>query len=160
MRVTPVNNADWYGLKTPIFLREMFRIQNPHQVEHCAFLVFIHVLQQVGCARNKHQFLTVQQNLKSILGMQDWDWTVFLLLIMGSGCFQFLEARLRNTIERRDPLFAITRFTECSTWSERSQGKTNELNNVDFVPSNVQFLHQAALLYVFEDNEAVINELI
>ena len=33
----------------------------------------------------------------------------------------------------------------------------NVLNNVDCVPSNVQFSHQEALLYVFEDNEAVIK---
>ena len=38
--------------------------------------------------------------------------------------------------------------------SQRSQGKTNALNNIDCVPSNVQSSHQEALLYVFEDNEA------
>ena len=31
------------------------------------------------------------------------------------------------------------------------------LNNVERVPSNVQFSNQEALLYVFEDNEAVIK---
>ena len=44
--------------------------------------------------------------------------------------------------------------------SERSQGKINVLNNIDCVPSNVQSSHQEALLYVFEDNEAVINMII
>ena len=34
----------------------------------------------------------------------------------------------------------------------------NVLGNVDLVPSNVQFSHQEALLYVFEDNEAVITK--
>ena len=34
------------------------------------------------------------------------------------------------------------------------------LNNIDCVPSNVQFSHQEALLYVFEDNEAVIKMII
>ena len=37
---------------------------------------------------------------------------------------------------------------------------TNLLNNIDCVPSNVQFSHQEALLYVFEDNEAVIKMII
>ena len=41
--------------------------------------------------------------------------------------------------------------------SQRSQGKINALNNIDCVPSNVQSSHQEALLYVFEDNEAVIK---
>ena len=34
------------------------------------------------------------------------------------------------------------------------------LNHIDCVPSNVQFSHQEALLYVFEDNEAVIMMII
>ena len=44
--------------------------------------------------------------------------------------------------------------------SQRSQGKTNALNNIVCVPSNVQSSHQEALLYVFEDNEAVIKMII
>ena len=36
----------------------------------------------------------------------------------------------------------------------------NVLNTVDCVPSNVQCSHQEALLYVFEDNEAVIKMII
>ena len=44
--------------------------------------------------------------------------------------------------------------------SQRSQGKTNVLNNIDCVPSNVQSSHREALLYVFEDNEAVIKMII
>ena len=43
---------------------------------------------------------------------------------------------------------------------QRSQGITNVLNNVDCVPSNVQSSRQEALLYVFEDNEAVIKIII
>ena len=44
--------------------------------------------------------------------------------------------------------------------SQRSQGKTNALNNIDCVLSNVQSSHQESLLYVFEDNEAVIKMII
>ena len=36
----------------------------------------------------------------------------------------------------------------------------NALNNIDCDPSNVQFSRQEALLYVFEDNEAVIKMII
>ena len=43
---------------------------------------------------------------------------------------------------------------------QRSRGMCNVLNNVDLVPSNVQFSHQEALLYVFEDNEAAIKMII
>ena len=45
--------------------------------------------------------------------------------------------------------------------SQRSQGKINVLNNnIECVPSNVQSSHQEALLYVFEDKEAVIKIII
>ena len=38
---------------------------------------------------------------------------------------------------------------------KQSQGVINGLDNVDFTPSNVNSSRQEALLYVFEDNEAV-----
>ena len=41
-----------------------------------------------------------------------------------------------------------------------SQRVINDLDNVDFIPSNVNSSHQEALLFVFEDNEAVIKMII
>ena len=43
---------------------------------------------------------------------------------------------------------------------QKSQGMTNVLNHIDCVPSHVQSSYQEALLYVFEDNEAVIKLII
>ena len=43
---------------------------------------------------------------------------------------------------------------------QQSQGEINVLNNIDSVPSNVQSSRQEALLYVFEDNEAVIKMIV
>ena len=60
---------------------------------------------------------------------------------------------MTQTTERKGRLVVTER-------SSKSQGKTNVVNNVDRVPSNVQFSHQEALLYVFEDNEAVIKMII
>ena len=42
---------------------------------------------------------------------------------------------------------------------KQSQRVINDLDNVDFISSNNQS-HQEALLYVFEDNEAVIKMII
>ena len=42
----------------------------------------------------------------------------------------------------------------------RSQRKIDVMKDIDSVPSNVQFVRQEALLYVFEDNEAVIKMII
>ena len=43
---------------------------------------------------------------------------------------------------------------------KRTQRVISDLDNVDFIPSNVNSSHQEALLYVFEDNEAVIKMII
>ena len=43
---------------------------------------------------------------------------------------------------------------------KKSQGKINVLKKIDCVPSSVQFSRQEALLYVFEDNGAVIKMVI
>ena len=43
---------------------------------------------------------------------------------------------------------------------KQSQRVINDLDNVDFIPSNVKSSHQESLLYVFEDNEAVIKMII
>ena len=50
--------------------------------------------------------------------------------------------------------------TEITGKHKRSQGVINDLPNVDFVPSNVNSSHHEALLYVFEDNEAVIKMIL
>ena len=60
---------------------------------------------------------------------------------------------LKNKREVRSPPHTIhTR--------KQSQRVINDLDTVDFIPSNVQSSHQEALLYVFEDNEAVIKMII
>ena len=43
---------------------------------------------------------------------------------------------------------------------KKSHGKIDGVDNVDFIPSNVQSSRQEALLYIFEDNEAVIKMII
>ena len=40
---------------------------------------------------------------------------------------------------------------------KQSQGGINDLDNFDFIPSNVNSSHQEALLHVFENDEAVIK---
>ena len=44
--------------------------------------------------------------------------------------------------------------------NQNSHGKINMLKNIDSVPSNVQSSRQESLLYVFEDNSAVIKMII
>ena len=53
------NSAYWDCFKTPT-LQEILRIQNRHQVEHCAFSEATRLFQLAGCVRNKLQFRTAQ----------------------------------------------------------------------------------------------------
>ena len=43
---------------------------------------------------------------------------------------------------------------------QKSQNRIDVIKDIDLVPSNVQSSRQEALLYVFEDNEAVIKMII
>ena len=105
-----------------------------------------------ACVRNKLPFRTVQQNLKSSLlnaglrldglpALELWD---LIVSVFGS---------VTQTSDRTGRLVDAER-------SQKSQGKINVLKNIDCVPSNVQSSHQEALLYVFEDDEAVIKMII
>ena len=79
--------------------------------------------------------------LDGILALDLWDLIVSVL----GNTIQTPERPERPVVKDKD---------------QRSQGITNVLNHIDCVPSNVQFPHQEALLYVFEDNEAVIKMII
>ena len=80
-------------------------------------------------------------SLDDLLALELWD-LIFL----------FLEPCLRFQIEK-DELLMLKEI-------KKSQGKINVMENIDSVPSNVQSSRQEALLYVFENNEAVIKMII
>ena len=93
------NNADWECFKTPI-LQEILRIENLHQVEHCAFSEVTRLCQQVGCASNRLLFHTILQKLKSFLSMQVFAWTVFPLSLSG---IWWLKYFVPNRTKQKDP---------------------------------------------------------
>ena len=67
--------------------------------------------------------------------------------------FLFLEASLIIQNRTGRPVNDVKKH-------QKSQGKSNVMENIDSVPSNVQSSRQEALLYVFEDTEAVIKMII
>ena len=68
---------------------------------------------------------------------------------------------LGNTTQNHDRMVKPVVCRDAShAQGQQSRGLFNVLSNVDLVPSNVQFSHEKALLYVFEDNEAVIKMII
>ena len=118
-------------------------------------------VQSVGCVRNKLEFRTVQQNQKSFPWTQDWGWTVYPNLIYGIWSSQFFtETRIRVIKNGETRLWTNVKFVQYLTHFK------NERNLMEWLtiwtvlilfPSSVNSSHQEALLYVFEDNEAVIK---
>ena len=81
--------------------------------------------------------------LDGLLALELWD-----LIVSVSGIVSQISDRTGRPVNvdvKRNP---------------KSQGKINVMENIDSVPSNVQSSRQEALLYVFEDNEAVIKMII
>ena len=79
--------------------------------------------------------------LDGILALDLWD---LIVSVLGS-TIQTPERPGRPVITDKSP---------------KSQRKSNVLNSIDSVPSNVKSSHQEALLFVFEDSEAVIKTII
>ena len=94
---------------------------------HCAFLEVIRFFQSVGCVRNKLQFLTVQQNQKSFLCVQDWGWMVLPHLIYGIWSSQFFGNTNQSIKERRDPL-----MNKCEVRSTPHTIHKNESNLIEW----------------------------
>ena len=87
--------------------------------------------------------LDAELTLDGIPALDLWD---LIILVFG------------NTIQTLDRIGQpVVNCDKNHGSNKRSQGIINVLKNIDCVTSNVQFSHQEALLFVFEDNEAVIK---
>ena len=63
--------------------------------------------------------------------------------------------------ERRDPYTNLVRVNpHNSPTRKKIHGKIDDLDNVDFISSNLHSSHEEAFLTIFEDNEAVIKMII
>ena len=141
------NNADWECFKTPI-LQEILRIQNPLLDEHYAFFgshTFVPISwmckkqTSVSHSSTEAEIISLDAGLRldGIPALDLWD---LIVLVLG------------NTTHNHDRTGkpVVGRDTSHEP-SQQSRGMFNVLNNV---------AHQEALLYVFEDNEAVIKMII
>ena len=91
-----------------------------------------------------------------LYGIPALDLWFLIVAVLGNTNQSHSEWRdlFKNKREVRSTL--LTTFKK----RKRSQGVINDLDNVDFIPSNVNSSHQEASLYVFEDKEAVIKMII
>ena len=164
IRETHHNNADWDCFKT-LILPEILKTQNRPQVGFCVSLAVIRLFTRVGCVRNKHQFLTAQQNLKLFLLMQIYARMEFRPRSLGFGIEVLPSSsnqakgpreQARRDLQRNKPSSKHTN-TQIKT---QSQHNDLELSNVDYVSSNVKSSRSGALLYIIEDNKPVIKMII
>ena len=146
------NNADWDCFKTQI-LQDILKIQNPLLEERCASLEATRLCQLAGCVRNNLSFEQLNRIRNLFLGRRFLVWTVYPRLTCGIWSFTVLH---RNRNQRnKDRATLSTSLTR-----KNIHGKIDDLNSVDFVSSNANSSHKEAMLYIFEDNEAVIKMII
>ena len=141
------NNADWDCFKTPI-LQEILRIQNPRQVEQCAFSEATRLFQSVGCVK-KQTSVSHSSTESEIISL---DARLRLDGIPTLDLWDLIVAVLGNTYQNDQ-----VRETRLNLQRER---KSMETLVIDFISSNVNSSRKEALLKIFEDNEAVIKMII
>ena len=135
------------------FFREILRIRNPLQEEHCAFCgshTFVPTSWMckkqtaVSHSSTESEIISLDTRLRldGLPALELWD---LIVSVFGSvSQISDRTGRLVNDVKKH----------------QKSQGKINVMENIDSVPLNVQSSRQEALLYVFEDNEAVIKMII
>ena len=145
------SSEDWDCFKTPI-LREILKIRNPLLEEHGEFLESHTFVPTVGMCKKQtavshssteSEIISLETGLR-LDGLPALELRDLIVSVFGS---------MTQTTERTERPVDTER-------RQQSQGEINVLNNIDSVPSNVQSSRQEALLYVFEDNEAVIKTII
>ena len=149
------NNAGWDCFKTPI-LQEILRTQNLHRVEHCAFLG-IHTFVPISWMCKKQTSVSHSSTASEIISL---DAGLRLDGIPALDLWDLIVFFFGNTNQNHDRTERPVVCRDKNHVRQQSQGVINVLDNVDLFPSNVPFSHQEALLYVFEDNEAVIKMII
>ena len=141
-----VSNADWDCFRT-LTLREIWKIQNPLLEEHYVFSAATHLFQQVGCAKKQTSVshsstesevvsLDTGLRLDGLPALELWD-----LIVSVFGNVSHVSDRAGQPVNGKN----------------KSYNKIDVVHDIDLVPSNVQSASHEALMYVFEDNEAVIK---
>ena len=123
-------------------MREILKIRDLFWRTLCIFGSHTYLFQQVGCAESEIISLYTGLRLDGLLALELWD---LIVSVLGN------VSRVSDRTEK--PVNGENKH-------HKSHNKFNVMQDIDSVPSNVQSARQEALLYVFEDNEAVIEMII
>ena len=146
-----LNNADWDCFKT-LTLWEILKIQNPLLEELCIF--------------GSHTFVPMSWMCKKQTAVSHSS-TESEIISLDTG----LRLDGLHALELRDLIVSVlgnvSRVSDGSGKPEsdvhkhhKPHKKIDVMKDIDAAPSNVQSARQETLLYVFEDNEAVIKMII
>ena len=150
------NNADWDCFKTPILH------ESTSGGTLCVFVSHTYVPISWMCKKQtsvshsstESEIISLDAGLRldGIPALDLWD---LIVAVLGNTNQSNKEQGdlLMNKREVRSTTHTIQK-------RKQSQRMINDLDNVDFIPSNNNSSHQEALLYVFEDSEAVIKMII
>ena len=145
-----------------LILQETSKTENQHPEEFCAYSGATRLSQKVGWARNKLQFHTFLQKLKSFL-----SWCRFThgrysrSHSLGFGDWSIsLRTEQDWTTQERAPVQTRCRQPSqtCTTCIQFKH--SNDIpTGIHHIPSNTMQSSASAMLHVFEDNAAVIRML-
>ena len=145
------NKADWDCFRTLTSLM-ILKIRNPLLEEHCVFGSRTFVPTSWMCKKQtsvshsstESEIISLDTGLRldGLLALELWD--LIVLVIGNVSRVSDRSGQLDNDVHKR----------------HKSQKKIEVTQDIDSVPSNVQSARQETLLYVFEDNEAVIKMII
>ena len=151
--------ADWVCSKTQILLATS-RTQNQLQVVSCVFLEVEHLFLSFGCARNKLQFRTVPQCLRSFVWMLDCVWMGYLLLIFGT---QWLKYHIHTTTMSNPDIQATRKLEQFlipkprPNTSKENRRLINSVRWITYPQTHTLLKVSLSCTYIFEDNESVIK---
>ena len=166
---TRLTIVDWVYSKTLILVVTL-RIQNQLRRESYAYSEEEHSSTLVGCARNKRQNPTVLQNQKlfrwmlvsklDVLPALD-SWDVVIEVLRSSNN---VPPTPKSSTPKSKPKGAAGNCVRDNVHDIRlkKEGDRNagQLSNLEYATTKAHYSQGNAQLYIFEDNEAVINVII
>ena len=149
---TQQNNADWDCFKTPTFAGDLDDSKSTSGGTLCVFgsHTFVPISRMckkqtsVSHSSTESEIISLHAGLR-LDGKPALDlWDLIVTVLPGN--------THHSDQVRGEPYKSPTR--------KKIHGKIDDLNNVDFISSIVNSSRKEALLYIFEDNEAVIKMII
>ena len=158
------NGADWDCFKTPI-LQEIVDLEDSKSTSGGTLCVFgSHTFVPISWMCEKQTSVSHSSIESEIISL---DAGLRLDGISALDLWDLNVADLGNTNQSHKEsgdLFMNKREVRSTRHTiqkrKQSRGVISDLENVDFITSNVNSYHQEALLYMFEDNEAVIKIIV